>query len=260
MGLRRQLVVLLLCLLVDAESANITRPKRSRELVFEYGQKAIYRWNEMYFEELAQKHDIVPQYSLTELGLSFFRSDPQLGTPDQVYGRAVANLQTAAPHLDILWLIGGYHFTPLQKTAAALQSELLDLVANIQAFTRHLSRTKWRLYSHTNEIPRDMNSIRYIFFAHMNDEFMNSGALIPLLYQILHHSTTRKEMNDRYFVTTNIWNGIKVYLELGIFTTTPSLHSIGRLKLLNGDQLFNAPAACIRNGNLNCGSSAANSV
>ncbi|KAI6241875.1 hypothetical protein M3Y99_00289900 [Aphelenchoides fujianensis] len=153
------------------------------------------------------------------------------------------------PNLDIFWLIGGYHFTPAHKTVSALRAELLDVVANLRAFTRALSTTNWRLFSHTSE----GTPFRYILFAHMNEEFANSGALVPLLAQTLRHAPTRRELADRYFVTTHVWNGVKVFLELGVFTTTPSLHPVGRTKLLDGDHLINAGPECQRDGNLNCG-------
>ncbi|KAI6243189.1 hypothetical protein M3Y99_00142700 [Aphelenchoides fujianensis] len=240
-------------LFVLPSSTTRLRAKRSREQLFPYGQRAVYRWNELYVEELAEKPNVEPSPALVELGFSFFVADRARGSPDDVYGRAVANLRRAAPNLDIFWLIGGHHFTPAHKTASALRAELLDVAANLRAFTRALSATPWRLFSHTSEVPRERNSIRYILFAHMNEEFVNSGALVPLVAQTLEHAATRRELADRYFVTTHVWNGVKVFLELGVFTTTPSLHPVGRTKLLDGDHLINAGPECQRDGNLNCG-------
>lgn len=83
--------------------------------VFEYGRQSIYLWNErgMYLEDLYLKRDPYPQTNLHELGMSYFLAEN--GTPDQVYERAIANLKKAAPNLQILWLIGGYHFNPYWK-------------------------------------------------------------------------------------------------------------------------------------------------
>lgn len=85
--------------------------------VFEWGRSSLYFWNErgMYLEELYSKRDPWPQTHLQELGMSFFVATESQGTPDQVYGRAVANLKQAAPNLQTLWLIGGYHFNPQWK-------------------------------------------------------------------------------------------------------------------------------------------------